>query len=126
MLDSQVVRLSPVLEKPGGGFMLEKEHKGGNRPLVGYEDAKHVYLLHEALFKEVGEYRARGRVAAGEFSKRTVLKQLFENDILVPNATRSGTHDPKKHRISVDGSPKYVVIVERAKLYGGGEDGYGG
>ncbi len=72
MLDSQVVRLAPVLEKPGGGFMLEKEHKGSGKPLVGYEDDRHVYFLHDALFKEVGEYRARGRVQAGEFSKRTV------------------------------------------------------
>jgi hypothetical protein len=84
--------------------------------VIGFEDGRHVYLLHDAVFKELGEYRARGRMAAGEFSKREVMRQLFENGILVPNPTKSGTNDEKKHSIQVDGSSKRVIKIPRDKL----------
>jgi len=116
MVESEVVRLAKVSPKSGGGLQVDPEHRGGRSPLVGYRDEQHVYLLHDAVFKELGEYRARGRVSAGEFSKREIMKQLLEEGIIVPNPTRSGTNDVKKHVVYVDGDPKRVVKVPLAKL----------
>ena len=98
--------------------MLDKEQKGGNKPLLGYIDDRHVYLLYDAVFKEVGEYRARGRVQAGEFSRRAITNGLLDNGVLVPNTTKSGTNSVKKHRISVEGSQKHVLKMKRSALEG--------
>ena len=94
---------------------------GGGDRLVGYFDDHHYYFMHDALYKEVGEYRSRGKLRAGEFSKQTIIRELHRSGVLVPNLTKSGTHDEKKHRIRVDGVSKYVLKIERAKL-----DEYGG
>jgi len=117
MIDSEVVRITRISARPNlkGGFVIEREHRGAG-PLVGYYDGGHYYFLNDALFKEVGEYRARGRIAAGEFSKRAIMNQLFEDRVIVPNPTKSGTHDEKKHRITVDGEQKYVIEIERRRL----------
>jgi hypothetical protein len=129
MLDSEIVRLARVRALSRG---YETVAGGGSstKPLVGYEDSTHVYLLSDALFKELGEYRARGRVQAGEFSKRAITDQLLADGILVPNPSKSGTNSVKKHRITVDGGQKYVHKIARS-VFGrsdeGGEDsGYRG
>ena len=72
--------------------------------------------MHDALYKEVGEYRSRGRLKAGDFSKSSIIRQMFEDGLLVPNPSRSGTNDEKKHRIVLDGSAKYVIKLQREAL----------
>jgi hypothetical protein len=113
MAESEVARILTIQPKLHGGFESES-HGGGKAPLIGYDDGQHVYLLHDAVFKELGEYRARGRMAAGEFSKREVMRQLFENKVIIPNPSRTGTNDEKKHLIFVDGNRKRVVKIKKA------------
>jgi hypothetical protein len=55
-------------------------------------------------------------MAAGEFSKREVMRQLFENNVIIPNPSRAGTNDEKKHVIHVDGSPRRVMKIPKAQL----------
>jgi hypothetical protein len=118
IIDSEVVRLVRIRPK-ARGFETDAEQSGPrNKPLIGYEDRDHVYLLQDAVFKEVGEYRARGHIDAGEFSRRAVVDQLLNNGVLVPNANRAGTNTVKKHRITVDGDQKRVLKVERKVIRG--------
>jgi len=115
MIESEVARLLTLASKLGGGF--ETESQGlANRPLIGFQDDQHIYLLLAPTFKELGEYRARGHMAAGEFSRRTVLKQLEESGLLILNPSKSGTNDARKHRIHVDAEPKVVIKMPRAKF----------
>jgi hypothetical protein len=114
MLDSGVAHVLAVRPKAAGGFETDPDQKGGRGPLIGFKDANHIYLLPGPTFKEIGEYRARGRIAAGEFSKRAVLEQLLENGVLVTNPSKSGTNDIRKHRVSVDGERQRVIKIERA------------
>jgi hypothetical protein len=115
MVESEVARLLPLLSKLGGGF--ETGSQGlASRPLIGFQDDQHIYLLLAPTFKELGEYRARGHMAAGEFSRRTVLKQLEDSGLLVLNPSKSGTNDTKKYRIYVDGEPRVVIKISREKF----------
>jgi len=118
MVASEVVRLEPVTRKPDGGFVTDKETGDARRPLVGYRDLEHVYLLDGPAFKEVGEYRARGRINAGEFSKRAVMRQLLDEGLIVANPARSGTNDVKKHAMQVNGEQRLVVKIPGALFEG--------
>jgi len=115
MVESEVARLLTLRPKLGGGF--ETGSQGlANRPLIGFQDDHHIYLLLAPTFKELGEYRARGHMAAGDFSKRTITQQLLDNGVLVRNPTKTGTNDIKKHRICVDGRQLCVMKIEWTKL----------
>jgi len=116
MIESDTARLAPIRVKQAGGYETDPTYREMKGPLIGYRDGQHVYLLMGPTFKELGEYRARGRMAAGDFSKRTIMQQLKENDVLVLNPTKSGTNDVKKHRIYVDGSRLWVVKIAWAKF----------
>jgi hypothetical protein len=116
MIESDTARVVHILPKLGGGYETAPDCSVTRGPLIGYRDGSHVYLLMGPTFKELGEYRARGRMAAGDFSRRTITQQLLENGVLVRNPTKAGTNDIKKHRICVDGRQLCVMKVEWAKF----------
>jgi hypothetical protein len=116
MIESDTARVVPIHEKFGGGYETALDSSVVRGPLIGYRDRSHVYLLMGPTFKELGEYRARGRMAAGDFSRRTITQQLLENGVLVRNPTKVGTNDIKKHRIYVDGRRVWVIKIEWSKF----------
>lgn len=104
MLTSGVVRVLPIKPQDEGGFEIQPpppEDPIDRRPIIGYCDEGYYYLVAAAIFKELGEYRGRGRNNAGRVNRRSVIAQLMEDGLLVPNETKAGTNSRSTHALTV-------------------------